>query len=154
MLGLYLLAAHLVGDFVLQTRWPAAGKFAPPGVVDSLEPFSLRLRHVTTYCLPFIPIAVVYSKPSGWWLVFLAWLFVLHFLTDRQRFTSSPGDWFAWHLLGADPTPPEKRGVHAAMGADTKQFDMPPNPWAPLPIVLDQTLHIVQIAVLAALLLR
>ncbi len=139
MIALYLLAAHMVGDYVLQTRWQAVGKFAPPGMLDSAESFELRTSHVTSYCLPFIPIAVVYSRDYRYAGAFMVWLFLLHFITDRQRFHSTLGDWFAWTFNIGYVAP--------------RQEPLPPNPWPPLPILIDQSLHIVQLAVLGGLFL-
>lgn len=148
MIALWLLAAHLVGDFILQTRWQAVGKFG-----STRDASALRAKHVLAYCLPFVPIAFAYAGGPGRALGFLLLLAVFHYATDARRFTSTLGDTIAWHFGSAGP-PVEKRGVHAAMGADLGQFiKLAPNPWSPLPTLIDQTLHVVQIAVLAGVLL-
>jgi hypothetical protein len=128
VLALALLASHLVGDFVLQTRWQAAGK---------LDDRRLRLRHVLAYGAPFY-VWVPFSDVAPWrvW-AFLGLLGALHFLTDSRRFRSTVGDWIAWRL--SEP-------------ADERPTGPPPNPWAPIPIMLDQSLHVVQLAALGWLL--
>lgn len=127
MIVLWLLVAHLVGDYVLQTRWEAVEKFGWTRLA-----IRRRTAHVASYLIPFLPI--VFTHQRGVWQgqAFVVGLVVLHWLTDAQRFPSTLGDWLAWHL-----------------GADTRQFNLPPNPWPSIPLVLDQTAHLIQIAVLA-----
>lgn len=174
MLGLYLLAAHMVGDFLLQTRWQAVGKFTD---------HRYRLRHVFAYCMPFWPIAAIYGR-SPWWhgLAFVMGLYLLHYLTDSRRFLSTIGDAVAWYGgRGNVPIPPdapletitvEGIGTKARMadgdggetiGLVTRWHDdmpsrlfvsLPPNPWPPMPIMIDQSLHVAQLALLGGLLLR
>lgn len=195
LLPLYLLAAHMVGDYLLQTRWQAAGKF---GWTD--KAVALRTRHVAAYCVPFMPIAGVYAH--GWLFpfdhdatiivhgkacVFIAALFALHFLTDSRRFLTTPGEWLAWKLrnetawylirdpsLYFEPLPvAELRRSRVSMTGESKDgpftkhgtvrevggtdvlihWDLEPSPWAPTPILIDQTLHAFQLALLGALLL-
>lgn len=153
MIVLVLLACHFVGDFVLQTRWQASRK---------LVQASYRLRHVLTYTGVFVPVAVLYVRAGHlpWWHApaFLAALFGLHYLTDRQRFPSNVGDWFAhtgyWYLhwrtiVRTSPNfrdrDKSKRPPRPALSA---------NPWATLPIMIDQALHISQLALLGWLLVR
>lgn len=147
LIALYLLAAHLTGDFVLQTRWQAVGKFG-----DSDKAVALRARHVTTYCLPFVPIAIIYSNDRWEAAGFMMALYWLHFFTDRQRFTSTLGDWIAWQTMN-----PKQRhlewGKRDVRDIPLDMTQIPPNPWPPMPILIDQTLHVVQVAVLAGLLL-
>lgn len=183
MIALYLLAAHLTGDFVLQTRWQAARKLYDPGV---------RLGHVLTYMIPFVPIAVVYAQGPGpllrWEsaITFLGWLVMLHYLTDSHRFTSTLGDTLGWWamrrhdqegtarawvdylygdlgrivmpMIGAKPVPVDPH----VLAWRNRQADRlargvlpwpPPNPWPPLPIVIDQTLHVAELAALGAIFL-
>jgi Protein of unknown function (DUF3307) len=139
-LVLYLLAAHLVGDFLLQTRWQAVGKFG-----WTPEAIWLRGKHVFVYGACFV-IALVPAADHLGNLAFLASLMLLHFLTDSRRFTSTVGDWIAWNLMWA---PREPSGYRP----DPRVRPLPPNPWPSLPLAIDQTLHIVQIAVLAGLFL-
>lgn len=155
MIGLYLLAAHLVGDFVLQTRWQAVGKFTD---------HALRLRHVTTYSLPFIPIAAWYG-PDGSGAGFMIGLVLLHYLTDSRRFRSTLGDWIAWRLREPEPNPaaiyrpgsgrlwdPTEDELRAAMEAPI-YLPLEPNPWPAVPIMVDQALHVCQLALLGGLFL-
>lgn len=145
MIALYLLAAHLVGDFVLQTRWQAAGKAG-----WTTEAVELRARHVLAYCVPFVPLAIIYAPDTRRALGFMAWLYVLHFLTDSRRFASTVGDWVSWTFTGAGETyDVGERHGEAIEGCPR----LLPNPWTPIPILIDQTLHVCQIALLGGLLL-
>lgn len=125
MIALYLLAAHLVGDFLFQTRWQAARK---------LDDAATRLRHVSTYTLAFIPVVLASGADARHAGGFLAWTFVLHFVTDSRRFHSTIGDWVTWNV--------ERK---------TRGLRLDPNPWQPLPILIDQSLHVAQLAVLGGL---
>lgn len=162
MIALYLLAAHMVGDFVLQTRWQAERKLGDACV---------RTVHVLVYSVPFVPIAF-YVAPSWRAAVsFLAGLYVLHFLTDSRRVRSTLGDWIAWQLTGPEGRADELERVelrkltvgeyHSAPALlrfrpspeRAARAAVPPNPWTPVPILVDQTLHLCQIALLGGLLL-
>lgn len=143
MTPLYLLAAHLVGDFVFQTRWQATEKFTEPWC---------RLRHATTYALPFIPIAVVFSPRWEWALNFMIALWFFHFLTDSRRFHSTLGDWVAWQTMsGAEREREWSRPTYETYGNTSDS--LPPNPWSGVPIMVDQALHLVQLAVLGGVFL-
>ena len=106
MIGLDLLAAHMVGDYVLQTDEMAKRK---------LTDWRVRLLHVICYCLPFICLFAMIDQdmPGGW--LFLGLLALTHFITDSRRWASG-----------------EK--------------------WPPKPILVDQTIHLVTLALLARLL--
>lgn len=126
MIVLWLLAAHLVGDYLLQTRWQAMGKFG-----WTREAMIYRTAHVLTYLLPFIPIALVYGnlvEAVG----FIVWLGVLHWFTDAQRFVRTPGEVLVWKFK------------------QPKALPLLPNPWPSLPLAIDQTLHVLTLAVLGA----
>ncbi len=136
MLALYLVAAHMVGDYLLQTRWQALGKFG-----WTRDAVRTRATHCTAYTLAFVP--VVWSTLQDWpsvqgGVAFLAYLWALHFFTDAQRFTRTPGE-----LLASLRDQARGREVEP----------LGPNPWAPMPILIDQSLHLVQVAVLAAVFL-
>lgn len=134
MIGLTLLACHMLGDFVIQNRWMTPAKFT-----------SRRARtiHVATYCLPFVPVAAVFgtwdrpSNSSGF--AFLAGLFVLHWLTDSRRFQSNLGDVVQWWIT--EHRLPRRHRIACE-----------PNPWDALPILIDQSLHLAQLAALGWLL--
>jgi hypothetical protein len=182
MLPLYLLASHLVGDFVFQTRWQADGKFGwEPDAV------ALRSAHVVAYGAAFLPIVLwrCFSGPPWWHApAFFAFLILLHWLTDSRRFQSTVGDYVGWRLRPERPTRADLAGawetvrecevtyygvrggdVHDARARWDAAFGNfnalraaraavpPPNPWPTLPLAIDQTLHVVQIAVLAGLFL-
>ncbi|MFL5309502.1 MAG: DUF3307 domain-containing protein [Myxococcales bacterium] len=140
MTGLYLLAAHLVGDFVLQSRRMAALK---------LDDARVRAEHVGCYLLPFYPLACWQSwhRPVWHGVGFLVGLGLLHYLTDSRRFRSTLMDWIEWRL---DRT----HIIRDEFGRLTKvRTRLKPNPWSPAPIILDQTLHVCQLAVLAGVML-
>lgn len=164
MLALYLLAGHMLGDFVLADRWVSAEK---------LEDAVVRARHVALYCLPFVPLVVAVEPHSVWRpLAFLACLYVLHFLTDSRRFRATLGDWWRWRsMTGAERADElaDERLRHLSAGEyhsaptllrirpsneTARRLPVPPNPWPPIPILIDQTLHLCQLAVLGGVLLR
>jgi hypothetical protein len=107
MLGLDLLAAHLLGDFVLQTEDMARRK---PG------DWRVRALHVSVYCTPFLLLAWLYGPALTRSALFLVLLWVTHFLTDSRRWAANA----AW--------------PHKSM-------------------MVDQTIHVATLAVLARLLL-
>lgn len=149
MIVLWLLAAHLLGDFVLQTRWQAERKFG-----WKLEAVLYRGRHVGVYALAFVPVAAVYAPRPLYACGFIGWLGILHFLTDAQRFRSTLGDWLAWEYVLTD----EQRTVEQRRECLHPKLvrplgELPSQSWTPLPICIDQTLHVLQLAVLASLFL-
>lgn len=106
MIGLLVLAAHMVGDFILQTHWMAMHKFpsgwanyertrrtsigepgyARPVTAWDREMFSAGVRtlHVALYTLAFVPVALFlhWQGVDGhpfWWL---GLIFVTHWITD------------------------------------------------------------------------
>lgn len=176
MIVLWLLAAHMFGDFIIQNRWESATK------LDNTE---VRARHVLGYAVPFVPIAIVYAKPilDDRLLtasLFMTSLMVLHFATDSHRFRSTLGDVVQWtldrfnapaevrkawvdYLYGVDPTfeltgfpepTPEWRLARARGVTGRTLWFPPPNPWGSAPIMIDQTLHICQLALLGSVFLR
>lgn len=106
MLALDLIAAHLIGDFLLQNGYLADHKLAD---------WRVRLLHISLYSLPFVLVMIVHGVALERAALFLGLNFAIHFVIDSRRWVS---------------------------GED----------WAPRPIVFDQTLHIVTLAVLAHLL--
>lgn len=167
MIALYLLAAHMVGDFVLQTRWQAAGKFTDRG---------LRFRHCVGYTVPFIVLALIVGNGPLAWYAFPVAVFALHYLTDSRRFLSTIGDWVGWRqervreVAVLDPTAYQRGDRVTILGASGRVVgqrkkldglgpyleiarDLPPNPWPPIAILIDQTLHVCQLALLAGLFL-
>ena len=156
MLALYLLAAHLVGDFVFQTRWQAERK---------LRDYEYRARHVLVYCVPFVPIAVVFSRDWRYAGGFMSWLLVLHFATDSHRFRSTLGDYISWQFQ--DPIPNPAAQIRPRVGGMWDQTDeelvvamqrpiflpLGPNPWSAAPIMIDQALHVCQLALLGGIFL-
>lgn len=157
MIVLWLLVAHLVGDYVLQSRWEAIEKFGWTRLA-----MRRRTAHVATYLLPFLPVAYAY-EPTAWkGEAFLAGLVVLHWLTDAQRFTSTLGDVVGWNFLSPNQREAETvtTSVIAGVPVMVSHRDVaerripPPNPWPSIPLALDQTAHLIQIAVLAEVFLR
>lgn len=158
MIALYLVAAHLFGDFVLQNRWQSAGK---------LHDARLRMQHVFFYCVPFWPVAAVYGH-RPWWhgAAFIVLLYGLHFLTDSYRFHSTLGDVVQWRIDSYREPLVVKRAwleyvTGAAESAGLRAVDVDdsavrwptPNPWPAIPLMVDQTLHLCQLAVLAGVFL-
>lgn len=155
MIGLVLLACHMVGDYDLQTRWQASRKI--------LER-SYRLRHVAAYTVPFTPVAILYARsnhlPWWHWAGFLAGLAVLHYATDSYRCMSTLGDWLAYtgywylHWRTVITQSPNFTTEQRLSGKRPPRPVVGPNPWEPIPIMIDQSLHLAQIAALGFLLTR
>ena len=108
MIGLYLIACHMAGDYLFQSSTMAARK---------LTDRRWRLWHVVVYTACFVPVAAVFTGSASLAVTFLLCLGFLHFLTDSKRWRTA-------------------------------------NPWPAMPILQDQSLHIVQIAILGGLLDR
>lgn len=165
MIGLYLIAAHLAGDFLFQNRWQAALK---------LESRRMREQHVIGYAVPFVPLAIIYGNGVYGSAGFMLWLVILHFATDSRRFRSTLGDVVQWqvdrrrapgevrrawvtYLYGpSDHYPTLALGERMAAAKDIAGRTLwfpPPNPWPPTPLMVDQTLHLIQLAVLGAIFL-
>lgn len=143
MLGLYLLAAHLVGDLLLQNRWMARKK---------LDSRRWRTYHVTWYCVPFLPVVAMYWP--GWWSAvgFVAALFAAHWVTDSREFRSTFGDFVHWHLF-VKPAQRRQEWLRTA-GPKARTIDsLPPNAWPLVSSAVDQVLHVAELAVIAGLLL-
>jgi hypothetical protein len=83
MRSLDLIAAHLVGDYILQDDEMARRK---------LTDARARAHHVTRYCLPFLVAGVVSRVNPGRLAVFLALVWVTHFVTDSKRWLPNE-DW-------------------------------------------------------------
>lgn len=165
MLGLALIASHLVGDFVFQTRWQAAGKLARR---------DLRAQHVFFYGVAFVPVVVwrIFAAHVGLrGSLFFLLLIVLHYATDSRRFRSTLGDWIGWRLMPLEDRADEVatvrvQNVHlpeplvsGPMAVTTRpsleamrRARVPANPWEPIPLLIDQSLHLVQLALLGFLL--
>lgn len=141
MTGLYLIAAHMLGDFVLQSRWQALAKLTNPRA---------RAQHCAVYALPFLPVIAwrgYHADLAAWRVVaFLVGLVVLHFLTDSRRFQSTLGDIVQWRLV-------ERRREAQTAGLGDPGPWPPPNPWDVASMFVDQTLHVCQLAFLAGLFL-
>lgn len=126
MLSIWLIALHMLGDYILQTPTMAAFK---------LKDWKVRTIHVGCYTIPFAwfsavwlqfhtPVAAEYLAPyfthgvsSNYtcWALFTIGVFTMHWVTDCRRWAS-------------------------------------PIPWAPKPIMVDQTLHLLQLAAAGLLL--
>lgn len=106
MSGLLLLAAHMIGDYVIQNDWMAANK---------LKCWKARSVHVLVYTLGFVPFLLLAGAGTSQLLLFLAITAITHWLVDTRRWASS-------------------------------------DKWPPKPILVDQAIHITQLAVTGALL--
>ena len=106
MYGLDLIAAHMVGDYLLQTDAMARGK---------RHNWRIRALHVSLYVVPFLLLLLTYPIRPDRMAEFLALLWVTHFVTDSRQWAS---------------------GVH----------------WPPKPILVDQSIHLATLALLARLL--
>lgn len=146
MLSLYLLAAHLTGDFLLQNRWMARRK---------LNDAWWRTYHVAVYCVPFVPLVVVYAH--GWQrsLLFFVLLYWAHWLTDSREFRSTVGDVIHWAFMGSASRGAEwERVVKTRPHETVSPSRIPPNLWPLVGVAVDQSLHVIQLAILGGLFLR
>lgn len=100
-----LLAAHMTGDYLLQSKDMAARK---------LDDWWVRYVHTLVYTT-VVGFALLWYADSEWQLVAAyLWVFVTHFITDSRRWRTG-------------------------------------NPWPAMPILQDQSLHAVQLAVAAVI---
>ena len=74
-----LLAAHMIGDYWAQTDTMAARKFTS---------WQWRTFHVICYTLCFVPFLALWHADLKSSALFLAALFVTHWLTDCRRWAS------------------------------------------------------------------
>ena len=85
----WMLVGHLVGDFLLQTRWMAEGK-------------TVRLLPLAVHSLTYTTAVGLFSFFAGgvafWGLVVI---FLAHLLLDERRFVS----FWVRKILGADNLP-------------------------------------------------
>jgi len=80
MIALALLAAHMIGDYIMQTGWMAANK---------LLNWRARAIHVTAYTAAFIPVVVLTKLNLSMMLLFVALVWITHFITDCRRWASA-----------------------------------------------------------------
>lgn len=76
MRGLDLLAAHLVGDYILQSDHMA---------VNKLTDARVRAEHVTAYHVPFLVAGIATGVNTKRLAAFLALSWAAHFVTDSRR---------------------------------------------------------------------
>lgn len=107
-LALDILAAHLVGDYILQTNEEAINKTSSNKHLAT---------HVLKYALAFVPVSLASGRSVSCRrkLAFLVILAVLHAGTDFRRWASG-------------------------------------EEWSPKPILVDQAMHAVQLAILSRIL--
>lgn len=159
----------MVGDFVLQTRWQAA---------DKLEDRMVRFDHCVSYLLPFLVVVLATGHDWRAFYAFPVCLFALHFLTDSRRFHSTLGDVVGWKMghhavevavvdtqgfplgsrvdiggISGRVTGVTQAGLVRNGTLHVETAMPPPNPWTPIPILIDQTLHVCQLALLGGIFL-
>lgn len=101
-----LLAAHMLGDYILQTNEEAINKFYDIEYLQS---------HVIKYMLAFVPVTLLSKRKVSDKICFLLLLYATHLITDSRRWASG-------------------------------------EEWAPKPILVDQALHAIQLAILGRIL--
>lgn len=82
MIGLYLLTAHLTGDFLIQPSWMAAGK---------LDSARIRAMHVVVYSVPFLGLLLLYAADIA--LTFVLVNAVVHYGIDSRRWAEPKESW-------------------------------------------------------------
>jgi hypothetical protein len=105
MIGLCLLAAHMAGDYLLQTHWMAMNK---------MKDMRVLMLHCAIYTACFIPIGFLFDWKINFQATFYGLVYSTHVITDCRRWAS--GD-----------------------------------QWPPKPILVDQAVHIVTLAVLGVI---
>lgn len=72
----WLVAAHVMGDWILQTEWQSANKAKGKFLNAAL------MSHCLVYALCFVPVFLLLGI-SAWWLTLIFWS---HAVLDRRRF--------------------------------------------------------------------
>lgn len=92
--GLWLLTAHLIGDFPLQPDWMAQKKAWLDGHgLEKLDGVVTLTFHVLIHGFLAAPIAY-YTLTTGMeMMVFLGWLMGTHFLIDSKRWVDPKESW-------------------------------------------------------------
>jgi Protein of unknown function (DUF3307) len=75
LLPLGIIAAHMLGDFPLQTSWMAENK---------LKSWYARAVHVSVYSIPFVVVAFV-SLSIKQAVIFLPCNWIIHYVIDSKR---------------------------------------------------------------------
>lgn len=90
--SLWLITAHLVGDFPLQPDWIAKKKawLHTPG--ERLEGSVTLFIHVVIHGILFAPIALV-TLTGFSQVVFLTWVMFSHFVIDSRRWIEPKEGW-------------------------------------------------------------
>ena len=143
MTGFWLLVAHLVGDYLLQSDWMANEK---------TKKSVAALAHVATYVLPFV---LVTHSPTA-----LAFIAGTHFVIDRWRLARY-ACWLKNFLAPStttDPIPPgtDPQSLLNVIRTETRWWhpwsecvgtgyhkDRPPWMAVWLMIIADNTMHLV-----------
>src|SRR4051812_5610921 len=71
MIALALLAAHMIGDYIMQTGWMAANK---------LQDWRARTVHVSVYSAAFVPVVLLTKLNVQMMLLFVALVWITHFI--------------------------------------------------------------------------
>jgi hypothetical protein len=79
MKGLDILAAHMLGDYILQTNEEAVGKTSSP---------SLLAKHVAKYCIPHAIVGLVHGRSIGRGIAYTLSIGATHAFIDHRRWAS------------------------------------------------------------------
>lgn len=79
MKGLDILAAHMLGDYILQTDEEAVGKTNSP---------SLLAKHVAKYCIPHAIVGLVHGRSIGRSIAYTLSVGGTHAFIDHRRWAS------------------------------------------------------------------
>lgn len=74
-----ILAAHMVGDYILQTNEEAVGKTTSP---------SLLAKHVAKYCIPHAVVGLVHGRSIGRSIAYTLSVGITHAFIDHRRWAS------------------------------------------------------------------
>jgi hypothetical protein len=119
MLGLGIILAHLVGDYLFQTHWMA---------IEKTSRWLPAIIHGITYTIPYLFVT------QSFWALFI--ICTTHIVIDRFRLARH----FVWFKNQLAPK------AHRPVKADLKTTGYPANtpPWLAvwLMIIADNTLHL------------
>lgn len=90
--SLWLVAAHLMGDFPLQPTWMARKKAWLHSTGERPEGAVTLLLHITIHGILVAPIALVTLTGSAQW-VFVAWVIISHAVIDCRRWMEPREGW-------------------------------------------------------------
>lgn len=119
MLGLYIILAHLVGDYLLQTHWMA---------IEKTNRWWPAIAHGLTYTIPYLFVT------QSFWALFI--ICTTHIVIDRFRLARH----FVW--LKNQLAPKKYRPAKSELKTTGYPAETPPWLSVWLMIIADNTIHL------------